>query len=133
MSGCVEQRFTVLIFDDSPFDGEAIMMLCEGCGYIVEVASSEDEAMRALAQQKFDLILVDYHQPAPFNCVEFVSRISHCSTAVAIISGDSIIEQVCSSLRGTLPHLAGFFMKPLTYSNVQQFPNAIHQIRAAGS
>jgi CheY-like chemotaxis protein len=101
--------FRVMIFDDSPYDGEAIMMLCEGCSYIVEVVNSEDEAMRILAKQKFDLILVDYHQPAPFNCVEFVKKISDRTTAVAMISADTKIEQVYSFLQ--MPHLVGFLPK----------------------
>jgi signal transduction histidine kinase/DNA-binding response OmpR family regulator len=147
-SGSDDQTFKVMVFDDSPFDGEAIMMLCEGCRYTVDVVTTEDEAMKTLAKKKFDLILVDYHQPAPFDCVKFVERLYNRTTAkVAMISADDTVEQVYRFLR--LPHLVGFLPKvsclatlssslltllpslqPLTYSNVQRLP---HLTKAEGN
>ena len=91
--------FRVLIFDDSPFECEAILMLCEEVPswrlFEVEVASTEEEAFVLLKNSaKFDLILVDYHQPHPFDCIEFLRRIGNLGTAVALISADDKIEYV---------------------------------------
>ena len=91
--------FRVLIFDDSPFECEAILMLCAEVPswrlFEVEVASTEEEAFMLLeSSDKFDLILVDYHQPHPFDCIEFLRRIGNLGTAVALISADDKIEYV---------------------------------------
>jgi CheY-like chemotaxis protein len=110
----------VLIFDDSPFEGEALMMLCEGCSYIAEVVDTEEEATKILAAQQFDLVLVDYHQPAPFDCIEFLRKIATAGTAVALISADDKVECVYSFL--CLPHLVGFFLKVLHFYSHWTYP-----------
>ena len=82
------EPFRVLIFDDSPIETQALSLLCEKYAYVTAVASTEDEAVALLTHGTFDLLVLDYHQPAPFECIEFLRRIAELGTAVALTSAN---------------------------------------------
>ena len=104
-----EAPFKVLIFDDSPFETQAVRLLCEMCAYVTAVASTEDEAVAFLTNGNFNLLVVDYHQPAPFDCIEFLRRIADLNTAVALTSASDRVASVHRFL--DLPHLVAFYLK----------------------
>jgi CheY-like chemotaxis protein len=63
MSGPVRQLKYILVVDDEPFVAESVQFLLEEAGYIVEKASSGQEALGIFAPGKFDMVFTDYLMP----------------------------------------------------------------------
>jgi len=54
----------ILVVDDEPFVADAVKMLLEFDGHVVETASSGEDALALFEQGKFDVVITDYAMPA---------------------------------------------------------------------
>jgi CheY-like chemotaxis protein len=121
-------KFHVVILDDSPFDAESISMLCEAESYEVTIAATPQEALLLVEQKHIDIFIVDYHQPAPFEPLDFILKMIKGKVPIAIVSADDKIEYLSQCIAPIF--VCGFFVKPLTYDNIQAFPRIakVHQL-----
>jgi CheY-like chemotaxis protein len=128
-AGCKgDGKLRVVVLDDSPFETEAIMMLCEDASYKVATAETPEEALSWVEQRTVDLLIVDFHQPAPFDALDFVLRQVKGRVPVLLCSADGEIEFL---VRCMLPvFVCGFFVKPLTVENIEALPRLamIHRL-----
>jgi DNA-binding NtrC family response regulator len=58
-----EWMATVLVVDDNAEHGQALAKIFERAGYRVSTAGDGEEALRALVERPFDLILTDLRMP----------------------------------------------------------------------
>jgi CheY-like chemotaxis protein len=125
-----DERFEVLVLDDSPFEGEAVALLCRANGYEVRMVEQEDDALNALKSpdgDRINFILVDFHQPKPFDCFKFIQKVAKLrpETPVAVVSADEKPGFLLNCIY--IRSLAGFFLKPLSYQHVGLFRSIVSQ------
>ena len=86
------QSAHILVVDDEAAIRLTLEMLLRRCGYRVTVASSGDEALALIAQQPFDLLLLDYKLPG-LSGVDIALRARELQPAAAIVflTGSSTI------------------------------------------
>jgi CheY-like chemotaxis protein len=123
-------RFEVLILDDSPFEGEAVALLCKAHSYEVTVVEREEDALSLLKSvdgDRIDFVLVDFHQPKPFDCFKFINKVAELrpQKPVAVVSADEKPGFLLNCIY--IRSLAGFFLKPLTYQHVGLFRSIVSQ------
>ena len=53
----------ILVVDDEPFVCDAVKMMLEFDGHVVETANSAQEALAILERASFDLVVTDYSMP----------------------------------------------------------------------
>jgi CheY-like chemotaxis protein len=53
----------ILVVDDEPLVCDAVKMMLEFDGHLVETASSGKDALEVLAKARFDLIIIDFEMP----------------------------------------------------------------------
>jgi CheY-like chemotaxis protein len=109
-----------LVLDDSPFDAEAIMIQCDAVGYHTTVVGTPEEAVKYLATAHVDLMLIDYHQPAPFEFADFLDKRVRSQVAVAVVSADDKIELIFNCIH--MLFLSGYFIKPISAAQVRTLP-----------
>jgi CheY-like chemotaxis protein len=54
----------ILVVDDEPFVCDAVRMMLNFDGHVVETANSGQDALAILDQRKFDLVITDFAMPA---------------------------------------------------------------------
>ena len=57
------QVWRILVVDDEPAVGDAIKMMLQFDGHVVQTANGSKAALSLLEQGKFDLIITDYSMP----------------------------------------------------------------------
>ena len=57
------EKITVLIIDDEPIVGDALMTVLSDCGYEVAVARSGREGLEIASKQRFDFTITDLRLP----------------------------------------------------------------------
>jgi two-component system, NtrC family, sensor kinase len=77
----------VLVVEDSPTQAQSLDLILQAEGYEVEIAPDAEKALERMAQQEFELALVDVHLPGESG-VDLVKRISdeHPHTAAVIVT-----------------------------------------------
>jgi len=99
-------RGTVLIVEDDPCQRRLYRLLLEDAGYEVEVATQGAQALRMLARDPVDLVLLDLHLPI-MDGRECATRLraSGISTPVVLMSSDWEVHSVAREVRalGVLP------------------------------
>ena len=58
----------ILIVDDEPFSRELVACMLENEGRQIDVAENGLEALLLLTQDRYSLVLVDYHMPVMDGC-----------------------------------------------------------------
>jgi CheY-like chemotaxis protein len=127
-------KFRVVILDDSPFDAEAVNMLCLSADYDVVVATTAEDAVSLVTSgEHVDVLILDYHQPAPFDALDFVLKIVQGRIPVAVVSADDKIEFLCQCIVPVF--VCGVYIKPLTLDNILSLPRVskIHELTLAQS
>jgi DNA-binding NtrC family response regulator len=91
MEKASECPLSVLIVDDDPGLREALTDLLSLEGHCVETAGSGIEASRCLAEQVFDMLLLDVDMPE-MNGIELLSHMRHhgCTIPVVLMTGCQI-------------------------------------------
>jgi CheY-like chemotaxis protein len=86
------QSARILIVDDEAAVRLTLDMLLRRRGYLVTVASNGDEALLLIAQQPFDLLLLDYKMPG-LNGLDVALRAHELlpKAAVLFLTGSSTI------------------------------------------
>ncbi len=74
----------ILLVDDNPDGVVARRSVLEELGYNVVSASSGYDALQAIEQQKFDLVITDYKM-SPINGLEFIATLRQRGFRVPII------------------------------------------------
>ncbi|MCS6837707.1 MAG: response regulator [Bdellovibrionaceae bacterium] len=108
----------LLIIDDEIDNREWIGELASSLGFLVEEASSVDEAVMKTTQHQFDLILCDYRLGRQ-NGLDFLKyyRKNDPNTPVYMMTGfDEVSEHQVYLLQGN-----GLFYKPLNPEALNQF------------
>jgi CheY-like chemotaxis protein len=86
------QSARILIVDDEAAVRLTLDMLLRRRGYLVTVASNGDEALMLIAQQPFDLLLLDYKMPGLSGLdVALRARTLLPKAAVLFLTGSSTI------------------------------------------
>jgi CheY-like chemotaxis protein len=86
------QSARILIVDDEAAIRLTLDMLLRRRGYLVTVASSGDEALMLIAQQPFELLLLDYKMPGMSGLdVALRARALLPKAAVLFLTGSSTI------------------------------------------
>jgi CheY-like chemotaxis protein len=115
----------VLIMDDSPLQAEAVKLMCKKEGLMATAVVTPEDAIRHIEQQQVDILLVDYHQPAPFDCLQFLENCVQGQIAAIVISADQKVKLICDSVY--FPSIEAFFAKPITLKHVRMFAALKHQ------
>jgi CheY-like chemotaxis protein len=125
-------KFRVVILDDSPFDAEAVNMLCLSANYDVVLATTAADAVSLVTSgEQVDVLILDYHQPAPFDALDFVLKTVQGRIPVAVVSADDKIEFLCQCIVPVF--VCGVYVKPLTLDNILSLPRVskIHELTLA--
>ena len=64
MTAPVSPKRRILVVDDEPFVCDAVKMMLNFDGHIVETASNGREALALFEKDKFDLVITDFAMPA---------------------------------------------------------------------
>ena len=83
-------RPCVLVVDDETIICELLGLVLEG-DYQVICASTSNEALRVLAEQSIDVMLLDYHLPSG-GAVEVARRADEIGIPMAWMTGDHAVE-----------------------------------------
>lgn len=75
---------TILVTDDDTVCRRAVMKALEREGYTPEGASGVDEAMEAIAQKQFDLIICDYKMPGKSG-LSLLRQLSRLNSRVPVL------------------------------------------------
>ncbi len=88
-----QQAARILIVDDEAAIRLTMDMLLRRHGYSVATATSGEEALALIAQQPFDLLLLDLKMPG-LSGLEVAQRAQHLqpAPAILILTGSSAIE-----------------------------------------
>lgn len=105
-------QHSVLIVDDEAGICESLATVLEDEGYITATAKSGEECLEALAQQKFDVVMLDVWLPG-MDGLEALQRIQATANPppVVMISGHGTIE---TAVRATKLGAFDFIEKPLS-------------------
>jgi DNA-binding NtrC family response regulator len=137
MENASECPLSVLIVDDDPGLREALTDLLVLEGHCVETAGSGIEASRCLAEQMFDLVLLDVDMPE-MNGLELLSHMRHhrCTIPVILMTGCQIPGIMAQAIS---LGVSGILGKPFTTDDllieVRRFSRVVAQAvsRAAGT
>jgi CheY-like chemotaxis protein len=124
------QGFRILVVDDEPRMCQSLKQLLAGRGYTVETAASGREALRRLAGQAPDLVLLDLVLP-DVSGQEVLDQIrqQHPGLLVIMISGIASIDAAVAALRAGA---YDFIRKPLESEELlRRVENALKQKRLA--
>jgi len=119
---------TVLIIDDEKGVRSALRGIIEDAGFAAEAVSSGEEALEALRQREFPVVLLDVWLPG-IDGLETLTRIREVSpeTVVIMISGHGSIE---TAVRATRLGAFDFIEKPLSLDKtLLAIGNALQQYR----
>jgi signal transduction histidine kinase/DNA-binding response OmpR family regulator len=122
--------FRILVVDDEPRMCQSLRQLLAGRGYMVETAASGREALRCLAAQALDLVLLDLVLP-DLSGQEVLDHIrqQHPGLLVIMISGMASIDSAVAALRAGA---YDFIRKPLEGEELlRRVENALKQKRLA--
>jgi two-component system cell cycle sensor histidine kinase/response regulator CckA len=124
------QGFRLLVVDDEPRMCQSLRQLLAGRGYAVETAASGREALRRLAGQALDLVLLDLVLPdVSGQAVLDHIREHHPGLLVIMISGMASIDAAVAALRAGA---YDFIRKPLESEELlRRVENALRQKRLA--
>ena len=116
----------ILIVDDEPRMCESLRLLLSGRGYEISTANSGKEAMALMADQQFDLALLDIVIP-DMDGHQLMDHISSTSpeTLVVVITGHASLDSAVNALRrGAYDYLR----KPFEYEELlKTVQNALDQ------
>ncbi len=105
-------HFSILLVDDEANIRRALEMILSAAGYAIAEAASAKEAERKLAQQRFDLMLLDIAMPE-MDGLELLKRISALPERpiVIMVSGNATLENAVAATR---EGAYDFIEKPVT-------------------
>jgi len=110
------KKNTILIIDDEPIVGDALMTVLSDCGYEVTVARTGREGIERASKQRFDFTITDFRLP-DMTGLEVLSSIKEknsCSLML-VITAYSTPEIVAESKRRGAIDVLG---KPFSPSDV---------------
>ena len=121
----------VLIVDDEPRFCESLRLLFNANNYEVVTANCGQDALTLLAQDTFDLAIIDVHLPDKLG-TEIMDDVKARSpdSIVIFITGDANIDSALAALKcGAYDYLR----KPFEFEELQKtVENALHQKRCSG-
>ncbi len=93
-------RATILVVDDDAVVRDSLRRILSRAGYQVETALAAEEALLALSEKPFDLVLTDLQMPG-MDGLELLDEIKSRSpqTPVVMITGHAVTETVIQALR----------------------------------
>jgi CheY-like chemotaxis protein len=106
---------SILVVDDDPATCKMIGRLLEPAGYSVASAGGAREAMQALDQQEFDLVLTDLIMPEGdgFELISAMQRDQSGTRVIAMSGGGRVgADTYLTMARGF--HVDGLLRKPFT-------------------
>ena len=118
-----ERKFRVGVLDDSPFETEAMVMLCVGASFEVLLTDNPQEARSWIHFKSIGLLILDFHQPAPFDALDFLPTVL---IPTVLVSADDKVEYLSQCI---LPiFVCACFIKPVTPTNIKTLPStaAVH-------
>lgn len=118
----------VLVADDEPLIQQVAVMLLRRLGYGGIVVPNGQEALRALDQQRFDVMLLDVSMPVldgweTLQALRQLERAGHPRTPVVMISGHDLPEDRARYLNGGAD---AYLVKPLDASELD---TALQRVR----
>jgi response regulator RpfG family c-di-GMP phosphodiesterase len=126
-----ERKFRVGVLDDSPFETEAMAVLCVDASFEVLLTDNPQEARSWIHLESVDLLILDFHQPAPFNALDFLLREVKGRIPTVLVSADDKVEYLSQCIIPTF--VCGFFIKPVTLTNIKMLPSiaTVHRLTLA--
>jgi len=94
------EKATILVIDDEPIVGEALMTVLSDCGYEVEVVRTGREGLDKARKQRFDFTITDLRLP-DISGLEVLAGIRESvpRSAVIVITAYSTPEMLAESVR----------------------------------
>jgi DNA-binding response OmpR family regulator len=99
LQAIIPERPAVLIVEDDEATATALSRQLVGLGYTAQIATSAEQADPWIANQRFDLVLLDVNLPR-MNGMEFLGWILRRSptTAVVMVTGNDDIDMAIECL-----------------------------------
>ncbi len=122
-----EPKHRLLIVDDDQDILDGAVMILESEGYIIETASSAEEALEMLRDRTFGLVLADYHLPGKSGA--YLARMvrEHCpSTAIVMITAHATVPSAVEALRTGADD---YLTKPIKPSVLKERVNSLVSYR----
>jgi two-component system NtrC family sensor kinase len=119
----------ILIIDAEPRIPDICKQMLTDRGFTVQVGLAGSEAMECLAQDKFDLVLLDVsaYQADGFRIIEQIQRLKP-ETPVIMMSADASVESAVAALNKSR---FDYLKKPLTGEDIlKSIQNAFHRERS---
>ncbi len=121
----------LLIVEDDPLFGQALKEVVEGAGYRLRLAASGAEALEAIAEESFDLVVQDVNLPDANGLdllQQIISRQPHCGAIV--MTGYGTID---SAVRAMKLGAFDFLTKPFPMGHLFLKIDSFLELRSVGT
>ena len=119
----------ILVVDDEPMVRDALKMALTFSGHTVELASNGPEALRKLAEQKFDIVFTDLNMPG-MRGDELARRIKR-ENPQQVIAMVTAYANVLSPSEKELNPVDFFIVKPFALETIAKALEQAHEMNKA--